>query len=223
MMLLLIDKKLKIYFYLILLLLFSTIYNHKLTNYFKEEFKIKKVKFTRSDLIDYNLKNNIINQNIFSINKNNLKSILENLTILNSFEVKKIYPSTLEINLIKTKPFAKIISNSNYTFLGENGKIFKSNETYNNIPSLSGNVNFKNINHVIKIINNSPFKNKIETIKLFPSGRFDLVLKNKKVIKFPIKLDKEFMQSVFFFIENNNDQKNIFDFRLYNKIIVSNE
>ena len=223
MMLLLTDKKLKVYFYLTLLLLFSTIYNHKLTNSLKEEFQIKKVKFIKSDLIDYNFKNNIIDQNIFSINKNNLKSILENFPILNSFEVKKIYPSTLEINLIKTKPFAKIISNSNYTFLGENGKIFKSYETYNNIPNITGNINFKNINHIINIISDSPFKKKIKIIKLFPSGRFDLILKNKKVIKFPIKLDKEFMQSVFFFIENNSDQKNIFDFRLNNKIILSNE
>ena len=68
MMLQLIDKKIKIYFYLILLLLFSSINNFKLIIYFKEIFKITYIE-TSNNNIQIMEVNNLIDKSIFYLEK----------------------------------------------------------------------------------------------------------------------------------------------------------
>ena len=217
-----IDKKIKIYFYLLLFLLFSTLYNVNLEIYFKNKFKITYIKNQNNNIKTYDL-NYSINNNIFYLDKNRLENKFKNNPNLKSYEIKKIYPNTLKIDSIKTNPIAKILQNEKYFYLGDNGKIFNSTEVNYSIPEILGKINLEYINRIIKIINQSPFKlNKIKAIKIYPSNRFDLKF-NNTTIKFPQNVDLKVMKNAFTFYKNNNIYNKTIDLRLKNKIIISNE
>ena len=223
MTLLLIDKKIKVYFYIILFLLFSTLFNLNISNNFEEKFKIIDIQKNIDELEVIEI-NNLKNTNIFSIDKKILTNLTEDYPILKSFEVKKINPNILKVDFEKAKPIAKINSDENYIYLGDNGKIFKSSKIYGSIPEIQGKVNLEYLNKLIRAIYNSPFdKNEIKIIKIFPSMRFDIIFNNNKNIKFPSNLDPVFMEYAFYFYNNMNINQNIIDLRLENKVIVKNE
>ena len=217
-----IDKKIKIYFYLILFLLFSTFYNSNLALYLNTKFKINKIgnKNNNMEISDLNY---LLNNNIFSIDKKLLSDKLRDNTILRSYEIKKIYPDTLKINLIKSNPIAKIIENGSYTYLGDNGKVFNSSQVNYKVPEVIGKINLRYLNKIIQIINNSSFNlDKIKIIKIFPSNRFDLIFNNNSTIKFPENVDQMLLENAFIFHKNNIYNKTI-DLRIKNKIIIANE
>ena len=60
--------------------------------------------------------NNLINQNILKLNKNEIYNYLENYPILNSFKINKVYPNKLKIELIKTKHLAKFITKMKFFY-----------------------------------------------------------------------------------------------------------
>ena len=220
---LLIDKKIKIFFYLILFLLFSTFNNLNLELYFNNKFKVINIENRNESMKIYDL-NYLLNKNIFNIDKKFLSNKLKNNSILKFYEVKKIYPDTIRIQLIKSNPIAKIIQNGNTLYIGDNGKIFNSTEVNYQIPEIVGKIDLEHINRIIRIINNSSFKlNKIKTIKIYPSNRFDLLFNNKDIIKFPHNADKRFLKNAFIFYKNKNIYNKTIDLRLKNKIITSNE
>ena len=218
-----IDKKIKIYFYLILLLLFSTFYNTNLALYFNSKFKVINIDNQNENIKIYEL-NYLLNNNIFNIDKNFLSYKLKNNPILRSYEIKKIYPDTVRIVLIKSNPIAKIIQNGNTVYLGDNGKIFNHAQPNYQIPEIVGGVNLEYTNRIVKIINNSSFKlNKINMIKIYPSNRFDLIFNNNDIIKFPHNIDRKFIEDAFIFYKNNTIYSKIIDLRLKNKIITRYE
>ena len=222
-MLLLIDKKIKIFFYLILFLLFSTFNNLNLQLYFNSKFKVINIENRNESMKIYDL-NYLLNRNIFNIDKKFLSNKLENNSILKFYEVKKIYPDTIRIQLIKSNPIAKIIQNGNTVYIGDNGKIFNSTHVNYEIPEIIGKIDLEHLNRIIKIVKNSSFKlNKIKTIKIYPSNRFDLLFNNKDIIMFPHNVDKRSLENAFIIYKNKNIYKKKIDLRLKNKIITSNE
>ena len=219
-MLLLKDKKKKIYFYFIIFFLFTTIFNTNLSNFFSKKFKVEYIEKFDDNL---NIKeiNDLEEKNIFNINKKTLRSSLNKNPLVKYFEIKKIFPNTLKVNLVKSIPIAKIIENENYLYIGDNGKVFKSKKIYTSIPEVLGEKNLKNINYILQTLNNSSFAmNDIKIIKIFPSKRFDIIFSNGRKIKFPLKIEDKFMKYAFE-IFNNGDMQRIIDLRLNKKIISS--
>ena len=218
-----IDKKIKIYFYLILFLLFSTFYNTNLELYFKSKFKVINIDNQNDNIKFYEL-NYLLNNNIFNIDKKFLSYKLKNNPILGSYEIKKIYPDSVRIILVKSNPIAKIIQNGKTLYLGDNGKIFNHAQPNYKIPVIVGEIKLEYLNKIVKIINNSSFKsNKIKVIKIYPSNRFDLIFNNNDIIKFPHNVDQKFIEDAFIFYKNNAINSKIIDLRLKNKIITRNE
>ena len=116
-----IDKK-KIYFYFFLLLILLSIHNQNFINSVNNFFKIKKIIISKN--IDESLNNRInkelskfYNFNIFFINTQELKDILDNFNIISEYNVKKEYPSALEIDLKKTDIVAYYFNNNHKVFL----------------------------------------------------------------------------------------------------------
>ena len=217
------DKKIKIYLYLFLFLLFSTFYNTNSAMYLNSKFKIINIE-NLNDNIKIKELNYLLNNNIFNIDKKFLSYKLMNNPILGSYEIKKIYPDTIRIFLVKSNPIAKFNQNKKTLYLGDNGKIFKQTQINDQIPEIVGEINLEYINRIIKIINNSSFKlNKIKVIKIYPSNRFDLIFNNGDIIKFSHNVDQKFIEDAFIFYKNNAINSKIIDLRLKNKIITRNE
>ena len=95
-----INKKIRVYFYIFLLLLFSTFYNNRLSYFFDEQFKIKIIDEQPETLKNIEF-NNLIDKNIFYINKKYLKSLIDENPVFKSFEVKKNFSKQTKNKLCK--------------------------------------------------------------------------------------------------------------------------
>ena len=128
-----IDKKNKVYIYLLIYFLLSTLNNIHFTNSNFFKFNIDNVKV--SGLSDKNnLKTTeeikkILFENIFLIKKEVLLKTLEKNNLINSFEIKKIYPNTLEVKIEKTEFLGIVNINGNFFFIGSNGKFIDYRNT----------------------------------------------------------------------------------------------
>ena len=218
----LIDKKKKIYIYFFLLFFLSTIFNFNIKNFFEKNFKI--INLESNDDFQVIELNNLINQNILNLNKNEIINYLENYPILNSFKINKVYPNTLKIELNKTKHLAKIIRNNKIFYIGENGKLFQDNIENLKVPTIQGDVKIERVNHFLNLLKKSSFAlNEIKFLIYFPSSRWDVVFKNNITIKLPKNKVLKIIKKAELLLKDQNFDKKIIDLRINNKIILINE
>ena len=106
--------------------------------------------------------------------------------------------------------------------LGNNGKIIDLKNLPSNVPEVNGTNDIKKVFETIKIINKSNYNiRNIKKIIFFPSDRIDLILKNKKKIRFPINLTVDNLNLSLRLIEDNLfDVSKIIDLRIPNKVIT---
>ena len=219
----LIDKKKKIYFYIFFLILLSTPLNLKYNSFIKEIFKIKNIKVVPNELI-FEEVYNLLNQNIFKLNNSNLKNFLNKYTHLKSIEIKKIYPDTLEVLITKSSPIAIIDNQITFTYLGDNGKVFKDNIEYNSIPILKGELDIADAIVVLNLLDKSLYKlEDIKEIIFFPTKRINIILNDNKILKFPIYIDLKYINKTYDFLQSIKTGKQVIDFRILGKIILKNE
>ena len=219
----LIDKKKKIYFYIFFLILLSTPLNLKYNSFIKEIFKIKNIKVVPNELV-FEEVYNLLNQNIFKLNNSNLKNFLNKYTHLKSIEIKKIYPDTLEVLIKKSSPIAILDNQITFTYLGDNGKVFKDNIEYNSIPILKGELDIADAIVVLNLLDKSLYKlEDIKEIIFFPTKRINIILNDNKILKFPIYIDLKYINKTYDFLQTIKTEKQVIDFRILGKIILKNE
>ena len=128
----LIDKKNKIVIYLIFLLVLSTTSN-KTKNYQENLPIANKITISglssSNDLILIKKLQNFFYINIFILKKDKINKIISEFNIVEEYNVRKVYPSKLNIEIKPAKFIAKIYDNSQL-LVGSNGKLIKS-ETIN--------------------------------------------------------------------------------------------
>tara|TARA_Y100001970_G_scaffold7375_1_gene8451 strand:+ start:13506 stop:14192 length:687 start_codon:yes stop_codon:yes gene_type:complete len=224
----LIDKG-KIYFYLALLLILLSLHNTNQIKYLNNFFKISKIELIGN--IDENLHQEILsslkkfyNYNIFYLSSNEITNTLDSYNILNKYKIKKEYPSVIKVELEKTKILAYYFQNNQPIFIGDNGKkITNQKIKIDNFPLIVGNVDIEKFLKLRLILLNSEFKlSDFNKFYSFKSNRWDIVYKNKILLKLP---DKQLEKSISLFkkiLDNKNIQDiKIIDLRLINKIILS--
>ena len=217
-----ISKKIIIYLFIFFTLV--TINNTKNSNNF---YKIKELNIKGLNTLEtkkiYKDLSIFKNSNIFSFNKEEiLKKIYSNKTVEN-LKVFKIYPSTLDIEITKTK-FLAVTKKDNINYLiGANGNLIKGNNTNLDLPFIFGNLDLKDFLNLVEIIENSKFKfNQINNLYYFKSNRWDIETKDGLILKMPQNLTKEKLNLVYKIIQSNKfDGNKIIDYR-QNKMIVVN-
>ena len=187
------SKQILIYFFL--LLLFGSITN---SNFHSIQFlNLNKILVSGLDergnrelikkIDDLKLKN------IFFLNENEIKNIIEINNLIENYKISKIYPSTLDIKINKTKSLAKINKNGNIFFVGSNGKLSEEISENQELPFIFGKPKIQEFIDFKKIVDQSKFSyDEIENLYFFPSKRWDIEFKNNIVIKLPIKFKKFF-------------------------------
>ena len=124
--------------------------------------------------------------NIFSISKFDLMKEIESNSLVENYFVFKTYPSSLEINIKKTKFLAKINKNGQIFYIGSNGKFIKNDFLNNQLPFIFGNPEVIEFFNIKEIIDKSKISfNEIKNLYFFPSKRWDLELRNNIIIKLP--------------------------------------
>ena len=110
------QKRNRILIYLSYLILFGSISN---LNLFEQDFfKIKDINtngLENNDDISLEQKlNNLYFSNIFFVKKEKIKKIINENSVVENFKIRKLYPSTLEINIVKTKFLALTKKDNNF-------------------------------------------------------------------------------------------------------------
>jgi len=225
-----IDKKKKLFIYLFLLFLLTTINNLSLSNSEYLKLKINQIKVSglnsENNLeISEEFKRLIDQKNLFFINKDYFGNILKKNNLIHSYKVKKIYPNSVDIKIKKTEFLAITNHNKKKFFIGSNGKLINFEFSNNKLPYVFGKINIENFIKFTKIIDKSKFNFKeISELYFFPSGRWDI--KNNKgiLIKLPeTNLLKALNLAYHITISETFKNDKIIDLRIYNNVVSTNE
>jgi len=218
-------KSKNILFYFFLLFLFGSITNIGLYN--SKFLNLSKIEISGLDENESRqLKNKIENlklKNIFFLNENKIKNIIELNTLIENYQILKIYPSNLYIKINKTKLLAKINNSGKIMLLGSNGKLSETISTNQQLPFIFGKPKVEEFLNFKIIIDQSKFSyDEIENFYFFPSKRWDIELKNKIILKLPNEDIKNTLDFLFEFLDNKNLYNHkIIDARINNQIILN--
>tara|TARA_B100000683_G_scaffold5503_1_gene5975 strand:- start:24 stop:695 length:672 start_codon:yes stop_codon:yes gene_type:complete len=217
------SKNILIYFFL--LFLFGSITNVGLYN--SKFLNLSKIEVSGLDENESSkLKNKIENlkiKNIFFLNENKIKNIIELNTLIENYQILRIYPSNLSIKINKTKLLAKINQSGKIMLLGSNGKLSENIYTNQQLPFIFGKPKVEEFLNFKIIIDQSKFSyDEIENFYFFPSKRWDIELKNKVILKLPNEDIKNTLDYLFEFLANKNlYNSTIIDARINNQIILN--
>ena len=221
-MLLKIDKHFRFFTYFIIVIFLTSINNYNLYN--KKIFNIDRVEVNgfseKKNIMIKNEIKNILGKNIFLIKKNYFKKLF-NRNDTKDLIIKKVYPNKLIINFIPSKPICIILLKDRKIILGDNGKKLNIETIEKKLPKVYGSKDFGNILKVTNMLKLSKLDyDKINEIVFFKSGRFDINLEDKTLIKFPIRYTKEIINySSYLLNDKRFINSKVIDLRLDNKII----
>ena len=221
-MLLKIDKHFRFFTYFIIVIFLSSINNYNLYN--KKIFNIDRVDVNgfseKKNIMIKNEIKNILGKNIFLIKKNYFKKLF-NRNDTKDLIIKKVYPNKLIINFIPSKPICIILLKDRKIILGDNGKKLNIETIEKKLPKVYGSKDFSNILKVTNMLKLSKLDyDKINEIVFFKSGRFDINVEDKTLIKFPIRYTKEIINySSYLLNDKRFVNSKVIDLRLENKII----
>jgi len=218
-------KKNKIIIYLLFLFILSTTSAKFINDQNTISSSVSKINTTglseRKNLEISNNLNNFLYESIFVISKDEIKKILEKHNIIQEFSIKKIYPSTLNIEIKPTKFIARVSNNGQY-LVGANGKLIEDKNNNELLPYIFGEFNSLDFLSFKQNIEKSIFSfSNLKTLYFFPSGRWDILTNNDILIKLPqedivasLNLSKKL-------IDNDNFKDNKFlDLRVKNNLVT---
>ena len=220
----LIDKKNKIIIYLFLLLILSTTSVKFEENQSNHSSKINKINIeglsNSYNSKIYNDLNNLFYENIFLVRKEKIQKIISNYNIIETYSIKKIYPSTINIEIKPTKFLARLTSNDQ--LVGANGKLVKDKDNNEILPYIFGEFNSKEFLNFKKKIDRSSFSfTDFKSIFFYPSNRWDILTTDDILIKLPKDNLLETLNQAYIFINDSEFQNNkIIDLRIFNQLIV---
>jgi cell division septal protein FtsQ len=215
----------KIIIYLFLFAILASVNNFKYINL--QLFKIDLINISGlNDMENSNLYEKITDykkKNIFFIDNLEISKNINSNNLVEKFWVFKEYPSTININLIKTN-FLGITKINNIDYLiGSNGKLIKKrNDQAIDLPFIFGSVDANDFLILKEILDKSNFNvSKIENFYYFNSNRWDIKTKKGLVIRLPSEINVNLLNTVNQIIEDEKF-KNIktLDFRQTNQIIT---
>ena len=216
-------KKVLIYFFLLLLV--GSINNVSLNN-----IKFKPIDTINvsglGDINDAILLKEIKNlnlENIFIINKKKIINQIEFNSFVENYYIFKKYPSSLDIDILKTKFLARINNNGKIFIIGSNGKLSKNNYLDNQLPFIFGNPEIYEFLNFKMIIDRSKISyNEIKNFYFFSSKRWDIELKSNKIIKLSKDNPEESLKlALEFLYHNDTEDIKIIDARIKNQIIIN--
>ena len=218
-------KKNKIIIYLLFLLILSTTSAKFINDQKKLSSSISEINITglseRKNSEILNNLNNFLYKSIFVISEDEIRKILEKHNIIQEFNIKKIYPSTLNIEIKPTKLIARVSNKSQY-LVGANGKLIEDKSNNELLPYIFGEFNSLDFLSFKKNIEKSMFSfSNLKELSFFPSGRWDILTDKDILIKLPqenivasLNLSKKLINN-----DNFKDYKFI-DLRVKNHLVA---
>jgi len=224
------NRKIKILFYIFVLLSLSTINFFKFDNNINKQtfFLINKIELIGTNKID---KNKILKKldflygkNIFIFNRIEIDNVLNKNNLIKEFKITKYYPNKIKIELKEPIFVALIVKKQKKFFLTDNQKLILFNEKFNEkmlptIYGINGEKFFKDFYNKLK--RNNFNLEMIKNYYFFQINRWDLILNNGLLIKFPAKeLDEAIILAKKLIKDSNFKNIEIIDLRIKGRIIT---
>ena len=212
---------------LILLLILFTTYTPKFDFNASSKFNIKNIHIENNSVIPTERVkkklNYLFNENLFLLDLKKIEDSLKDEDFIESFSIKKIYPYTLKLTITERKPIAILQIKKSKFYISDKGNYiqFVKLDIFNNLPVAFGGKKYF-YSFYKKLIQVKFPVEKIKSFYFFESKRWDLVLKDEKVIKLPVENYtlslKNFMLS-----EGNVNFNNykLFDYRIKDQLILN--
>ena len=211
------SKKILIYFFLLLLV--GSINNINLNTLKLQninDINIIGLDVEDKSSLNQKIKNFNLN-NILSISKIDLINEIESNSVIEKYSIFKRYPSSLDVNIKKTKFLARINKNGQIFYIGSNGRFIKNDFLNNQLPFIFGNPKVDEFFRIKKIIDESKISyEKIKNLYFFPSKRWDLELRDNTIIKLPNDNVNLAINLAIKFLDDNK----FIDARIENQIII---
>jgi len=215
----------KILVYLFFFIIFGSLNNKNFSNIKLPMITLIKVTGIEED--NNFSKNKILEffelKNLFFLNKSEIKKLIDSNNIVEKYSVFKKYPSTIEINIIKTNFLAYVNIDGIKYFVGTNEKLIEAEEEIKNIASIFGDFNSQEFFRLKTIIDYSNFDyNDIENLIFFPSGRWDIQTKSGILIRLPKEKIKESLNfSLSILLDDKTKNAKLIDLRQRNQVILN--
>ena len=214
-------------FGLIILLILLTTYVPKFDFSINQNFNIKKIIIENNFILDKEIIKKrlsyLYNKNLFFLNNLNIQKSLKDETFIESFFIKKIYPNTLKIIIEEKIPIAILHNKKEKYYISSNGQLidFINTDIYKDLPIVFGSG--KDFFTFYTNLQNIKFPtNMIKSFYYFESGRWDIIMKNNKVIKLPIKNYLSSLENYMLSITNDKfENYKIFDYRIKDQLILN--
>ena len=215
-----INKKLK---YLIILSFFLLpTYNPKIE---LEFFPIKKIEVSTGKNIS---KKEITKElsilygtNLMTLNIGKINSLIINYELIETASLKKVYPDKIIIEIKEREIIAIVNNNKDKFFISRDNKLLKFNNDIANdkLPNVFGD--YKKFVKFYEDLGFLNFNlNNIKAYYYFEVGRWDILTKNKKLIKLPT-LDYEKSITNYLNLDNNLIKNHsVFDYRIKDQLIL---
>ncbi len=196
----------------------------------------QKIVFSKFKLKEINVENNflikekeikellipVIDKNLIFLAHSDVEELLIKNSLIESFNIKKKYPNSLQIKIFEKKPIAILLDKQNKFYISEKIDLIEFDKLIDdkNLPYVLGNrEEFEVFYNSLKTIN-FPFEI-IKKYTLFETNRWDLETMNKKIIKLP---PENYIRSLENYLNLRNDDnfKNylVFDFRIQDQLIL---
>ena len=221
----LIDKKKNIPIYLLLLLILSTTsgkFAENPKNYSStvSQINVQGLSSTNNSKI-FNELQDLLYKNILFVKKEEVKKVIIKYNIIEEYNIKKIYPSTINIYIKPTK-FVARLSNNDQLFVGANGKLIEDKENTKILPYVFGKFNSKDFLLFKKNIDQSKFIfSKFKVLYFFPSNRWDILTNDDILIKLPQDKFYESLNLAYNVITNSNFKNiKLIDLRVNGHLII---
>ena len=208
-----------------LLLLLST-YNIQNNFTINSKFSVEKIIIENNSIIKKKeLKEKLsflLETNLFFLRTNEIESKLVEIDLIESFDLKKIYPNKIILKILEKKPVAILQNKQDKKYYTDSDDIIKffQHDEFENLPLVFANK--ENFKFFLKDLTALNFPlDELKKLYFFESKRWDLLTKNNKTIKLPIN---EYHDSLKNFLDIRNkasfEKYKIFDYRINNQLIL---
>ena len=163
-------------------------------------------------------------KSLIFISRNIIKESINDLNFIKEIKVKKIYPDTIKIIVVELKPLGNFINKDSKFLILESGDLIEnsSENKFDKLPIILGYGAEKKFHIFYQSLMMENFEiDIIKEFNYFKINRWDIVLKDDKLLKLPSKNYQNSLDK-FLSIYKKEDFRGfkVFDFRIIGELIL---
>jgi len=202
-----------------------TTFNISNSNFGNSLFKIENIFFSKTTYFEESIRSQILdylnNESLLFVSKKKITNIITKSNWVNYIEIKKEFPNNITINIKEFFPIGYYYKNNELYLINSKFLISKFNQEIDlkNIIRLNEDLDLDQMKFLYNILiaRNEIFSN-IYQINYFKNNRWDIILKDKKIIKLGDYDINEQLNKLNYFV--NDEKVHTIDLRIKNRITI---